>query len=260
MEDIQDENGGFLSNEDIVDYVAAGVVASDEVKGLSQQETEDDDDQASQDIFAQLEGSTADVIAKEIQVAATPAGATREDPECADVNMQLEDALKYPEAYENGYHSGHDKLEEDIATSSLPPQQHAIEVVLRPPSDPESYEYIPRSRTVIRVLDEIDNRGKKLYEVEFRDGRIKYVSVSLKMKLFVACCLLPVAHLLFAASSQHCSWCGYLEFLELNNSIHAYMPTNLTTRTSIDITTTLLTNQPLCLCSSNTLPLLLSAG
>ncbi|GAP84585.2 putative snf2 family domain-containing protein [Rosellinia necatrix] len=61
----------------------------------------------------------------------------------------------------------------DAVTSSPPPRLRAIEVVLAPPSDPDSYIRIHRSRTILRILEEMERDDEVFYEVEFKDGRIE---------------------------------------------------------------------------------------
>ncbi|KAI0205923.1 PHD/FYVE-zinc-finger like domain-containing protein [Astrocystis sublimbata] len=76
-----------------------------------------------------------------------------------------------------------------VSSPSPPPQQQQqqrlrpIEVVLDAPVDPDSYQRIHRSRTVWRVLEEVeddddndDNDDEVLYQIEFRDGRIKHAT------------------------------------------------------------------------------------
>ncbi|KAI1113578.1 PHD/FYVE-zinc-finger like domain-containing protein [Nemania sp. NC0429] len=109
----------------------------------------------------------------------------------AGFNLLL-DAIKDPEPRENVFDEGesgsqeiteHKHNEQDnnsTTASSCQLRLHAIEVVLAPPSDPDSYRRIPPSRTVIRVLRETDGIDDDdddiFYEVEFRDGRIEHAS------------------------------------------------------------------------------------
>ncbi|KAI1327259.1 PHD/FYVE-zinc-finger like domain-containing protein [Xylariaceae sp. FL0255] len=71
--------------------------------------------------------------------------------------------------------SAHDN---DIDTASLssPNRLFPIQVVLAPPADPESYERIPWSDVIERILDEFIVDGDVVYNVEYRDGRIEDAS------------------------------------------------------------------------------------
>lgn len=76
---------------------------------------------------------------------------------------------------------GHDSTcvepEDNTISSDQPERLRAtIEVILPPPSDPDSYIRIPTSRTVFRVLEEFESDDETFYEIEFADGRIEEVS------------------------------------------------------------------------------------
>ncbi|KAI0812088.1 PHD/FYVE-zinc-finger like domain-containing protein [Xylaria sp. FL0064] len=89
---------------------------------------------------------------------------------------QIQDSLEDPDTRASGQDSEDSGLEDSIILSSLPQTLHNIEVVLRPPPDPESYERIRPSRTVLRVLEEVledsESGDEGFYTIEFEDGRI----------------------------------------------------------------------------------------
>lgn len=62
------------------------------------------------------------------------------------------------------------------ADPPLPSKLFPIEVVLRPPDDPELYKRIPPSNTVERILDRVLVYGQDMFSVEYTDGRIDQVS------------------------------------------------------------------------------------
>lgn len=110
-----------------------------------------------------------------------------------------QEALDDSGVHEDG-HDRHDydgEPEGDMATPSPPRRLHAIEVVLYPLSDPDSYVRIPPSQTVLRVL-EIEGGDGTLYEVEFKDGRLEQVSLKSNkhaVVLVTVCCLLAVEYI-----------------------------------------------------------------
>ncbi|KAI0466719.1 PHD/FYVE-zinc-finger like domain-containing protein [Xylaria cf. heliscus] len=122
---------------------------------------------------AEAEDSTGDVSTK-----GTPdsAGSKTALDDLALESGLVQDSLKDPEPRENEYHVRHQESENNMTISSPPRQLRAIEVVLSAPSDPDSYQRIPRSRTVLRILDDIESGDEVLYTVEFGDGRIKHAS------------------------------------------------------------------------------------
>lgn len=81
-----------------------------------------------------------------------------------------------PEARANEYNPDHGDIENNLVIPDLSQSLRAIEVVLRPPPDPDSYDRIPFSDTVIRVLEEYESGHEAFYTVEFKDGRIEDVS------------------------------------------------------------------------------------
>ncbi|KAI1826039.1 PHD/FYVE-zinc-finger like domain-containing protein [Xylaria intraflava] len=64
-----------------------------------------------------------------------------------------------------------DELDDYIVTSSLtrPPHMRPIEVVLRPPTDPDSYQHIPLSST----MSDVEYSDESFGGAEFRDGLTK---------------------------------------------------------------------------------------
>jgi hypothetical protein len=149
-------------------------VIADEAGTTLRQETNEASD-ATQNIFSQDERFTADIAAKKI--AATSTEAIPQEPELEYATPQ--DVLDDAEMEGNRCDHGYGNQEDDTLATDLSPQLHRIEVVLRPPNDPNSYDRIPRSKTVLRVLAEIERGDETFYEVEFIDGRIKHVSVDL---------------------------------------------------------------------------------
>ncbi|KAI0965092.1 hypothetical protein F4678DRAFT_345021 [Xylaria arbuscula] len=98
-----------------------------------------------------------------------------EDPELGSGNIQ--DPLEDTETRTNGQDSNYSGPEDSIITSGLSQSLRTIEVVLRPPPDPEAYDRIPPSRTVLRVVEADDESDDEtFYTVEFKDGRIEHVS------------------------------------------------------------------------------------
>ncbi|KAI1363789.1 PHD/FYVE-zinc-finger like domain-containing protein [Xylaria arbuscula] len=77
------------------------------------------------------------------------------------------------EAHGHEHNSDHGAIENNIAIPILSQSLRAIEVVLRPPPDPESYDRIPFSQTVIRVLEQYESGDEIFYTIEFRDGRLE---------------------------------------------------------------------------------------
>ncbi|KAI8946961.1 PHD/FYVE-zinc-finger like domain-containing protein [Xylaria longipes] len=160
MDDMRDEPDSLPRNEDIEYDVSAEDAA--ETEGQRQ---------PSQSFVTEAEDGTGDV-------------ATKGAPDTAASKIALDDlalesglmqnALEDPEPRENEHHAGHHELENNMSTSSPPRRLRAIEVVLSAPSDPDSYLRIPRNRTVLRVLEDIESGDETLYKVEFGDGRIKY--------------------------------------------------------------------------------------
>ncbi|KAI0098889.1 PHD/FYVE-zinc-finger like domain-containing protein [Nemania sp. FL0031] len=73
-------------------------------------------------------------------------------------------------------HSQNGDLDDNATTPSPSRQLRAIEVVLSPPADPDSFRRIPRSHTILRVSGEIENGDEIYYQIEFYDGRMKYAS------------------------------------------------------------------------------------
>jgi hypothetical protein len=97
------------------------------------------------------------------------------------------------EMHIDGDDSTHVEPEDNMISSDRPERLRAIEVILPPPSDPESYIPIPTSRTVFRVLDEFESDDETFYEIEFADGRIEEVSVESdgsRSSVIPICCVL----------------------------------------------------------------------
>ncbi|KAI1421258.1 PHD/FYVE-zinc-finger like domain-containing protein [Xylaria sp. FL1777] len=99
---------------------------------------------------------------------------TQKDSELGSSHIQ--DPFEDPETCANGQDSKRTGLDGSTMVSSLPQSLCAIEVVLRPPHNPESYERIPPSRTVLRVLEYGESGDETFYSVEFRDGRIEHAA------------------------------------------------------------------------------------
>ncbi|KAI0535106.1 hypothetical protein GGR58DRAFT_26010 [Xylaria digitata] len=156
--------------EDLIDdstsYDAVEEVAADDADYALQQGIEEHE-QYSRNLVTKTERSTATVETSGAAVSQT--GLELE----AD---SIRDSLEDWETVEDRQGSGHG-LENDMLISSPPQRLRAIEVVLRPPPDPESYERIPPSRLVLRVSEGSEIDDETIYEVEFRDGRLEYVSV-----------------------------------------------------------------------------------
>ncbi|KAJ2986170.1 hypothetical protein NUW58_g5155 [Xylaria curta] len=98
----------------------------------------------------------------------------------------VQDALGHAETRGNGHDGVGDgdddgdsiqnEIQGNMITSNSSRRLRAIEVVLGPPSDPDSYHRIPPSRTALRVLGEMESGDETYYQVELKDGRVKYVS------------------------------------------------------------------------------------
>ncbi|KAI1177732.1 PHD/FYVE-zinc-finger like domain-containing protein [Nemania sp. FL0916] len=76
----------------------------------------------------------------------------------------------------NGHYCENDEREEAAPKFNPSLPLRAIQVVLRPPPDPESYYRVPPSRAVVRISDIEERHGTTFYEVEFLDGRMEQVS------------------------------------------------------------------------------------
>lgn len=84
-----------------------------------------------------------------------------------DIEMQIDG---------NGHDSAYVEPENNTMSSNEPKRLRTIEIILSPPSDPDSYIRIPTSQTVFRVLEEFESDDETFYEIEFADGRIEEVS------------------------------------------------------------------------------------
>lgn len=164
---------------------AAADEADDALDHILRQET-DERVESSENVGAGAEDSMAGKETTEEASEATTLAATSEAG-----SSFTQDALDNSEPHENGFNEQEDDSQEidkheserqddNTIASPCPPRLHAIEVVLAAPSDPDSYYRIHPSRTVLRVLGEIesidDDDDDTSYEVEFRDGRIERVS------------------------------------------------------------------------------------
>jgi hypothetical protein len=103
----------------------------------------------------------------------------------APQSAAMQDAPKNVDLYINGYNP-HDDIKEGgpVGNAAYPARQHPIEVVLYPPSDPNAYQYIPHSKRILRILEEIESDEEIYYEVEFTDGRIREVSIWVDIEYF----------------------------------------------------------------------------
>ncbi|KAI1748692.1 PHD/FYVE-zinc-finger like domain-containing protein [Xylaria castorea] len=162
MYDMRDEPDSLTRNED-VEY-DAGAQDAAESEGHRQ---------PSQSFVTEAEGSAGDVATR--GTPDTAAAKTALDDLTLESGL-LQDALEDPELREIEHHARHYELENDMAISSPPRRLRAIEVVLDAPSDPGSYQRIPRNRTVLRVLEEVEDGGEAYYKVEFGDGHIKFAT------------------------------------------------------------------------------------
>ncbi|KAI0451702.1 PHD/FYVE-zinc-finger like domain-containing protein [Xylaria acuta] len=162
MEDTRDEPDNLPNNEDAEYHVGAEDPAETERHR-----------RPSQSFVTEAEGSTGDVATK--GTPDTAASKTALDDLTLESGL-VQGALKDPEPREIGHHAGHHELENNMAISSPPRRLRAIEVVLSAPSDPDSYQRIPRNRTVLRILEEIESGDETYYKVEFGDGRIKHAT------------------------------------------------------------------------------------
>ncbi|KAI1813992.1 PHD/FYVE-zinc-finger like domain-containing protein [Poronia punctata] len=123
------------------------------------------------------DGSTTDIIEADITIN----NISKSDPDVQSTDHSqsaLEDHtmqdVQEPAVYEDPLAYREKGVVENISEDDIPPgRQYDIEVVLYPPSDPDSYQYIPRSKRILRVLDEVDTGEETFYEVEFTDGRIR---------------------------------------------------------------------------------------
>ncbi|KAI0864890.1 PHD/FYVE-zinc-finger like domain-containing protein [Xylaria cubensis] len=121
----------------------------------------------SQSFVTDAEGSAADA---NVSAKGTP------DPTSTLESGLAQNTVEDPEPREVEHHAVHQELENDMTVSSSPQRLRAIEVVLSAPSDPDSYQRIPRNRTVLRVLEEVESGDETYYKVEFGDGRIKHAT------------------------------------------------------------------------------------
>lgn len=167
--DYLSSNGGTGDNS-----VAVENPMVDELDYAAQQESKEWEQSPKRDV-AQTEDSK-DGIAAALQTSETVAStSTRGDSELGYDLAQ--DVLGDEETRANGHYSRDGELGHSVIPSSPQRPLRAIEIVLSPPSDPDSYYRIPRSYTVLRVSGEAESGDETFYKVEFKDGRIKYVSV-----------------------------------------------------------------------------------
>ncbi|KAI0427619.1 PHD/FYVE-zinc-finger like domain-containing protein [Xylaria sp. FL1042] len=170
MEDSIDVPGGTSRDGD-TSYHDAEIAAVNEVGGALQQGIDGhrQREQTSRSFVTDTEDDT------------TPEESLNTVPPRVAQDLELglghiQDSLYSSEARLNGHHSEHSGLEDSVAMSSLPQLLRTVEVVLRPPPDPESYERIRPSRTVLRVLEDSESGDEAVYTVEFEDGRMEYAT------------------------------------------------------------------------------------
>ncbi|KAI0412152.1 PHD/FYVE-zinc-finger like domain-containing protein [Xylaria grammica] len=164
MEGLIGESDGPSTNEDTI-YNVAEEVAADEIDCALRQGVGGHEKNL-RDFVTEFEGdtttkgtcdtATSTAVAKDLGLESDP----------------IQNPLEDWEALKNGQGSGHNVLENNTLISSPSPRLRAIEIILRPPLDPESYDRIPPSRSVFRVLEESEIDDETVYEVEFGDGRI----------------------------------------------------------------------------------------
>ncbi|KAI1156960.1 PHD/FYVE-zinc-finger like domain-containing protein [Nemania diffusa] len=166
--DYLSSNGGTGDNS-----VAVENPMVDELDYAAQQESKEWEQSPKRDV-AQTEDSK-DGIAAALQTSETVAStSTRGDSELGYDLAQ--DVLGDEETRANGHYSRDGELGHSVIPSSPQRPLRAIEIVLSPPSDPDSYYRIPRSYTVLRVSGEAESGDETFYKVEFKDGRIKYAT------------------------------------------------------------------------------------
>ncbi|KAI1133302.1 PHD/FYVE-zinc-finger like domain-containing protein [Nemania abortiva] len=172
MKDSIEELDYLWSNGDTGYNTAANGAAAHEADHAAQEEDKEYK-QSPDSAVAQTDGIWTDIAVKQASEIAT-SKPTLEDLEPGSSPVQ--DALKDEELRENGRNSENGELEDNTTTPSPSRKLRAIEVVLSPPADPDSFRRIPRSQTVLRVSGETESGGETLYEVEFWDGRIKHAT------------------------------------------------------------------------------------
>ncbi|TGJ84024.1 hypothetical protein E0Z10_g4723 [Xylaria hypoxylon] len=173
MEDSIGESNGSSENGDIIYDVDEDVTADESDRALRRGIEEYEP--SSRSVITETEGSTATKETSDT----TSSKATRKELGLESGSIQgpsIQDPLEDQETLENRQGSGQNGLENNMLMSSPPRQLRAVEVILRPPPDPESYDRIPPSRSVLRVLERSEMGDETIYEVEFGDGRIKHAT------------------------------------------------------------------------------------
>ncbi|KAI1274539.1 hypothetical protein F5Y07DRAFT_210397 [Xylaria sp. FL0933] len=176
MEDLIVAAGDTSSNVDAGYNDAEIAAAANGVDGASQRGSESSE-QHEQSSRSSVPDNEHDMMPEESLNAVPPNVA-----QGSELGLgQMEDPLEGPETRASGQDSEDSGLEDSMILSSLPRTLRSIEVVLRPPPDPESYERIRPSRTVLRVLEEVledsESDDEGLYTIEFEDGRISNLRI-----------------------------------------------------------------------------------
>jgi len=204
-------------NEGIDDDMLSDDAVPHEVDNTMQQEHADNfvshDGGSTRNIDAE------NIIDKDPVRDTVPQPTTHDTPAPQPVDMQ--DAPKDVDAYRNGY-TPNDDIEDGgpVGKTAYQARKHPVEVVLYPPSDPDAYQYIPKSKRMLRILEEVESDDEIYYEVEFTDGRIREVSIWVDAEYYTC----------WLSYLPTCGKCqvlfGYLEFLILNNIMVLPGPTN----------------------------------
>ncbi|KAJ8129508.1 hypothetical protein O1611_g4124 [Lasiodiplodia mahajangana] len=172
MKDSTDEPDYLWSNGDIGYDSVAQDAGADDMDFAAQQEN-GDSKQSLKNCVVQTEDSLADVAMEQASEIAT----SKETEGNSDLGHgSLHGALEDEEMRKDEPHSQNGELGNDTTTPSLMRRRRAIEIVLNPPADPDSFLRIPRSQTILRVSGEIEKGDETYYQVEFWDGRMKHAS------------------------------------------------------------------------------------
>ncbi|KAK8084854.1 hypothetical protein PG997_006125 [Apiospora hydei] len=134
------------------------------------------------------------------------------DEPVADVQPNREETEKKRDVDGAQDSEGIEDLEElqDLvgqAQEVTPSRLFPIEVVLPPLEDPDSYEILPPSWTVEKVTRQVEQDGEVWYEVEFDDGRVDMVIISIddQASLYTSPHIHSTSHLVSSLPVPHTS-------------------------------------------------------